>query len=318
MTDMTDKASAWLKFQKALTPDRPFFIYFAPGATHAPHHVAKEWIDSTRASSTRAGTRCGRRPWRVRSSSASCRPVTKLAPKPEAIKDWATLSADEKKLFTRQMEIYAGFAEFTDTEIGRLIDAVRETGQLDNTLVIYILGDNGTSAEGGMSGMYNEYTYFNGGVESVADILKHYDQLGGPMSYGHMSAGWAVAGDTPFSWAKQVGSDYGGNQTGVIIRWPDRVKAKGEIRSQFHHVIDVAPTVLEAAGLPEAEGRQRHPPAADRRGQLRLHLRRRQGAGPPPGPVLRDVRQPRPLRRRLVRADHPQGAVGAEAARRAD
>jgi len=251
MTDMTDKASAWLKFQKALTPDRPFFIYFAPGATHAPHHVAKEWIDKYKGKFDQGWDKL-REETLARQLRLGIVPAgTKLAPKPEAIKDWATLSADEKKLFTRQMEIYAGFAEFTDTEIGRLIDAVRETGQLDNTLVIYILDDNGTSAEGGMSGMYNEYTYFNGGVESVADILKHYDQLGGPMSYGHMSAGWAVAGDTPFSWAKQVGSDYGGNQTGVIIRWPDRVKAKGEIRSQFHHVIDVAPTVLEAAGLPE-------------------------------------------------------------------
>jgi arylsulfatase len=178
-------------------------------------------------------------------------PGTKLAPKPEAIKDWTTLSADEKKLFSRQMEIYAAFGEYTDTEIGRLLDAVAETGQLDNTLVIYILGDNGTSAEGGMNGMYNEYTYFNGVQETVADILKHYDELGGPMSYAHMAAGWAVAGDAPFSWTKQIGSDFGGNRTGVIVHWPKRVTAKGELRSQFHHVIDVAPTVLEAAGLPE-------------------------------------------------------------------
>jgi arylsulfatase A-like enzyme len=251
MTDMTDKAVAWVKFQKALTPDRPFFVYFAPGATHAPHHVPKEWIAKYKGKFDQ-GWDALREETLARQIKLGVVPAgTKLAPKPEAIKDWTTLSADEKKLFTRQMEIYAGFAEYTDTEIGRLVDAVSETGQLDNTLILYILGDNGTSAEGGMSGMYNEYTYFNGVVESVSDILKHYDDLGGPMSYAHMSAGWAVAGDTPFTWTKQIGSDFGGNRTGVIVRWPKRVTAKGEVRSQFHHVIDVAPTVLEAASLPE-------------------------------------------------------------------
>jgi len=251
MTDMTDKAIGWMKFQKALTPDRPFFMYFAPGATHAPHHVPKEWIAKYKGKFDQG--------WDVLREETLARQIklgvvpagTKLAPKPEAIKDWTALSADEKKLFTRQMEIYAGFAEYTDHEVGRLIDAVGETGQLDNTLVFYILGDNGSSAEGGMNGMYNEYTYFNGVAETVADILKHYDDLGGPMSYAHMAAGWAVAGDTPFSWTKQVGSDFGGNRSGVIVTWPKRITAKGEIREQFQHVIDVAPTVLEAAGLPE-------------------------------------------------------------------
>jgi arylsulfatase len=251
MTDMTDKAIAWMKFQKALTPDRPFFLYFAPGATHAPHHVPKSWIDKYKGQFD-AGWDALREATLARQIKLGVVPPgTKLAPKPEAIKDWTTLSADEKKLFARQMEIYAAFGEYADTEIGRLVDAVAETGQLDNTLVIYILGDNGTSAEGGMNGMYNEYTYFNGVSETVADILKHYDELGGPMSYAHMSAGWAVAGDTPFAWTKQVGSDFGGNQSGMIVHWPKRVTAKGEIRPQFAHVIDVAPTVLEAAGLPE-------------------------------------------------------------------
>jgi len=251
MTDMTDKAISWMKFQKALTPDRPFFVYFAPGATHAPHHVAKQWIDKYKGKFDQGWDKLREETLARQIKLGIVPPGTKLAPKPEAIKDWTTLTPDEKKLFTRQMEIYAGFAEFTDTEIGRLIDAIGDTGQLDNTLVIYILGDNGTSAEGGMSGMYNEYTYFNGVVESVADILKHYDDLAGPMAYNHMSAGWAVAGDTPFTWTKQIGSDFGGNRTGMILRWPNRVKAKGEVRLQFHHVIDVAPTVLEAAKLPE-------------------------------------------------------------------
>jgi len=251
MTDMTNKAISWMKFQKAMTPDRPFFMYFAPGATHAPHQVPKEWIAKYKGKFDQ-GWDALRDETLARQIKLGVVPAgTKLAPKPEAIKAWASLSADEKKLFTRQMEIYAAFGEYTDTEIGRLIDAVKETGQLDNTLVIYIMGDNGTSAEGGMSGMYNEYTYFNGVVETVPDILKNYDNLGGPLSYAHMSAGWAVAGDTPFTWTKQIGSDFGGNRTGVIVSWPTRIKAKGEVRSQFQHVIDVAPTVLEAANLPE-------------------------------------------------------------------
>ena len=154
-------------------------------------------------------------------------------------------------LFARQMEIYAAYAEYTDTEIGRLVDALRDIGQLDDTLVVYILGDNGTSAEGGMNGMFNEMTWANGVDETVPDILEHFDELGGPLLYPHMAAGWAVAGDTPFTWTKQVASNFGGTRNGMIVHWPRQVPAKGEVRSQFHHVIDVAPTVLEAAGLPE-------------------------------------------------------------------
>jgi arylsulfatase len=149
------------------------------------------------------------------------------------------------------MEIFAAFSAHTDYEVGRLIDAVADIGQLDNTLVFYILGDNGASAEGGMNGLFNESTYFNGVQESVQDILKHYDELGGPNTYGHYAAGWAVAGDTPFTWTKQVASNYGGTRNGMVVHWPKSVKAKNEIRSQWHHVIDIAPTILEAAGLPE-------------------------------------------------------------------
>jgi len=251
MTDMTDKAISWMRYQKALTPGKPFFIYFAPGATHAPHHVPKAWIEKYKGKFDR-GWDAMREEVLARQIERGVVPAgTKLAPKPEAIKDWTALTADEKKLFTRQMEIYAAFGEYTDAEIGRLIDAIGATGQLDNTLVFYILGDNGTSAEGGMNGVFNEMTYFNGVEETIQDVLKHYDDLGGPMSYAHMAAGWAVAGDTPFSWTKQVASNFGGTRNGMVVHWPKRVRAKGEVRSQFHHVIDVAPTVLEAAGLPE-------------------------------------------------------------------
>ena len=149
------------------------------------------------------------------------------------------------------MEVYSGFGEYCDHEIGRLFDAIGETGQLDNTLIFYIIGDNGTSAEGGMFGMFNEMTYFNGVQETVQEMLKHYDDWGGPGTYPHMAAGWAVAGDTPFMWTKQIPSNYGGTRNGMIVSWPKRIKAANQVRSQWHHVIDVAPTVLEAASLPE-------------------------------------------------------------------
>jgi len=251
MTDMTNQAIGWMRYQKALTPDKPFFLYFAPGATHAPHHVPKEWIAKYKGKFDQGWDKLREETLARQIKLGVVPPGTQLAPKPEAIKDWDKLSADEKKLFARQMEIFAAFGEYADTEIGRLVDAVGEMGQLDNTLVFYIVGDNGTSAEGGMNGLFNESTYFNGVQESVQDVLKHYDQLGGPMSYAHMAAGWAVAGDTPFAWAKQVASNFGGTRNGLVVHWPNRIKAKGEVRTQFHHVTDIAPTVLEAARLPE-------------------------------------------------------------------
>ena len=251
MTDMTNQAIKWMQSVKSLTPDKPFFIYFAPGATHAPHHVPKEWIAKYKGKFDHGWDKL-REETLARQIKLGVVPVgTKLAPKPEAIKDWDKLSADEKKLFSRQMEVFAGFGEYTDTEIGRLVDTIADMGQLDNTLVLYIVGDNGASAEGGMNGMFNEMTYFNGVQETVSDVMKHYDELGGPNTYSHYAAGWAVAGDTPFTWTKQVASNYGGTRNGMVVHWPKGVKARNEVRSQWHHVIDIAPTVLEAAGLPE-------------------------------------------------------------------
>jgi len=250
-TDMTNQAIKWMQSVKSLTPDKPFFIYYAPGATHAPHHVSKEWIAKFKGKFDQGWDRL-REETLARQIKLGVVPAgTKLAPKPAAIKDWDKLSADEKKLFSRQMEVFAAFAAQTDYEVGRLIDAIADIGQLDNTLVFYMLGDNGASAEGGMSGMFNEMTYFNGVTETVQDVLKHYDALGGPSTYAHYAAGWAVAGDTPFTWTKQVASNYGGTRNGMVVYWPKGVKAKDEVRSQWHHVIDIAPTVLEAAGLPE-------------------------------------------------------------------
>lgn len=251
MTDMTNKAIDWMQYQKSLTPDKPFFMYFAPGATHAPHHVPKEWIAKYKGKFDQGWDKL-REETLARQIKLGVVPLgTKLAPKPEAIKDWAALSADERKLFARQMEVFAGFGEYADTEIGRLVDAVKATGQLDNTLIFYIVGDNGASAEGGMNGLFNEMTYFNGVQESVQDILKHYDELGSPTTYSHYAAGWAVAGDTPFTWTKQVASSYGGTRNGMVVHWPKGIAAKGEVRSQWHHVIDIVPTILEATKIPE-------------------------------------------------------------------
>ena len=178
-------------------------------------------------------------------------PGTTLAPKPAAIRDWDKLSADEKRLYARQMEVFAAFLDYTDHEIGRMLQAFEDVGQADNTLVFYVAGDNGASGEGGENGMFNEYTYFNGVQENVPDLLKLLDKWGGPETYPHMAAGWAVGMDSPFGWMKQVASDFGGTRNGLVVHWPEGIKAKGELRTQFGHVIDVAPTILEAAGLPE-------------------------------------------------------------------
>jgi arylsulfatase len=251
LTDMTNQAIHWAKAVKALTPNKPLFLYFAPGATHAPHHVPKEWIARYKGQFDQGWDKLREETLSRQIKLGVVPPGTKLAPKPAVIKDWEKLSTDEQKLFARQMEVFAGYGEFADHEIGRLIQALSDLGQLDNTLVFYILGDNGASAEGGMNGLFNEMTYFNAVRENVADILKHYDELGGPTSYGHYAAGWAVAGDTPFMWTKQIAANYGGTRNGMVVHWPRSITAKGELRSQWHHVIDIAPTILEAAGLPE-------------------------------------------------------------------
>jgi arylsulfatase A-like enzyme len=251
MTDMTDKAVSWIKYQKALTPDKPVFIYFAPGATHAPHHVPKEWIERWKGKFDQGWDKM-REETLARQIKMGVVPAgTTLAPKPAAIKDWETLSPDEQKLFAHQAEVFAAYAEYADHEIGRMLDAFKDVGEADNTLVFYIAGDNGTSGEGGQNGMFNEYTYFNGVQETVPDMLKRIDQWGGPETYPHMAAGWAVGFDSPFGWMKQVPSDFGGTRNGLVISWPKGIKAKNGIRTQFGHVIDVAPTILQAAGLPE-------------------------------------------------------------------
>lgn len=253
MNDMATKSIEWMRFQQALTPDKPFFVYFAPGAVHAPHHVPKSYIDKQKGKFDEGWDVIRERIFEQQKKLGVIPKDTKLAKKPDDIKDWKDLSDKEKKLFARQAEVFAAFLDMTDHETGRVIKAIEDMGELDNTLIFYIAGDNGTSAEGGMNGLYNEMTYFNA-VEKGSDIdymMQHYDDWGGPSTYPHMAAGWAVAFDSPFTWTKQVASNYGGTRNAMVVHWPDGIKAKGELRSQWHHVIDVVPTILEAAGLPE-------------------------------------------------------------------
>ena len=250
--DMTNQAIAWAQFQHALTPDKPFFMYFATGATHAPHHVPKEWIAKYKGQFDQGWDKLREETLARQLQMGIVPPGTKLTPRPPQIPAWDSLTPDQKRLFARQMETFAGFAEQTDHEIGRLVDALEETGELDNTLFFYIVGDNGSSAEGGPDGTFNEMLALNGIVSDVSSQLKHIDEWGGPMTFPHFAVGWAHAGDTPFQWTKQVASHFGGTRNPLVIRWPKRIpNAHGEVRSQFSHVIDVAPTVLEAAGLPE-------------------------------------------------------------------
>jgi arylsulfatase A-like enzyme len=249
-TDMTNQAISWVRFQQAITPDKPFFIYYAPGATHAPHHVSREWADKYKGKFDEGWDKIREETFARQKKLGIIPANTVLAPKPADIKDWESLSSDEKKLFARQMEVYAGFAEQTDYEIGRLIATLEEMGIMENTMIIFIAGDNGASAEGQMYGMFNEATYFNQVPETVPDMLKHYDEWGSPSTYPHFAAGWAVAMDVPFTWTKQVASDFGGTRNGMVICWPKGIKAKGEIRSQFGHVVDIAPTVYEVAKIP--------------------------------------------------------------------
>ena len=196
-TDMTNQAIAWIRAQQSLTPDKPFFTYFATGATHAPHHVPKDWIAKFKGKFDGGWDKYREETFARQKQMGIIPQEAKLASKPEAIKDWDKLTADEKKLFARQMEVFAAFAAHTDHEIGRVVKAIEDIGELDNTLILYLVGDNGSSAEGGMVGMFNEMTYFNGVHEAVPDMLKNIDKWGGPETFPHMAAGWAVAGNTP-------------------------------------------------------------------------------------------------------------------------
>lgn len=249
--DMTDQAVNWIGGQQALTPDKPFYVYFATGATHAPHHAPKEWIAKYKGKFSGGWDKLREETFERQKKAGIIPATTKLTPRPAEIPAWDAMSADQKRLFERQMETFAGFAEHTDHQVGRLVERLEAIGELDNTLFFYIAGDNGSSAEGGPEGSYNEMMALNGIIGKADQMMGHIDDWGSPTTFPHFAIGWAWAGNTPFQWTKQVASHFGGTRNGMVMHWPKGVKAKGDIRSQFHHVIDVAPTVLEAAGLPQ-------------------------------------------------------------------
>jgi arylsulfatase A-like enzyme len=266
--DLADRAIGWVRQQKALMPDKPFFVYFAPGATHAPHHVPKEWSAKYRGRFDQGWDRL-REETLARQKAIGVVPSTaELTRRPSEIPAWDAMPDAMKPVLARQMEVYAGFLEHTDHHVGRLIDALEELGILDDTLVYVIIGDNGASGEGGPAGTLNEYVTLNAiSPEIVAMMtleheLAHLDDFGTPAAYNLYAVGWAHAMNAPYQWTKQIASHWGGTRNGTVVHWPNGIGAKGEVRSQFHHVIDVAPTVLEAAGLPEpliVNGVQQHP-----------------------------------------------------------
>jgi arylsulfatase A-like enzyme len=264
MEDMTDKAINWIGQQKALIPDKPFFVYFAPGAVHAPHHVPKEWADKYKGKFDQGWDKLREEIFARQKKLGVIPQDCQLTQRHKEIPAWDEMPATLKTVLTRQMEVYAGFLEYTDNHVGRLVDTLKKLNVLDDTLIYYIIGDNGASAEGTLNGTYNELMSLNGAaaLETPEFLMARLDKLGGPESYNHYAVGWAHAMDTPYQWTKQVASHWGGTRNGTIVHWPKGIKSKGEVRSQFHHVIDVAPTILEAAGLPEpvfVNGVQQHP-----------------------------------------------------------
>jgi arylsulfatase len=251
--DLLDHACAWVRQQRALVPDKPFFLYLAPGATHAPHHVAPEWIERYRGRFD-AGWDVQREQTFARQKELGVVPAdAELTPRHDEIPAWDDMPDELKPVLARQMETYAGFLEHTDVQVGRLIDTLDDLGVLDATVIYYIIGDNGASAEGTVNGAFNEMANFNGmaALETPEFLRSTMDELGSPSSYNHYSVGWAWAMDAPFQWTKQVASHWGGTRNGTIVHWPAGIGDTGTVRSQFAHVIDVAPTILEAAGLPE-------------------------------------------------------------------
>ena len=251
ITDMADEAIKYMTELNASAPDKPFFLYYVPGGTHAPHHPTKEWVDKISAmhlfddgwNKLRETIIANQKKLGV------IPPDTQLTPWPDLLPKWETLNADEKKMFVRQADVFAAYAAYTDNEIGRVIQAVEDLGKLDNTLIIYISGDNGTSAEGTTVGTSFDLAALQAITMPVEAQLKYYDVLGSDLTTPHMSVGWTWAFDTPFKWTKQVASFFGGTRQGICISWPGHIKDAGGLRSQFHHIIDIVPTILEAADI---------------------------------------------------------------------
>ena len=251
--DLADHAISWMHQQKALAPERPFFMYYAPGATHAPHHVPKEWIDKYKGKFDQGWDRLREETFARQEELGVIPKDCELTARHPEIPAWDAVDAKMKPVLCRQMEVYAAFLEQTDHHVGRLIDSLADLGILHDTLIYLIVGDNGASAEGSLQGTFNEMVTLSGfaHLESAESLIPRIDEFGGPTAYNHYAVGWAHAMDTPYQWTKQVASNWGGTRNGTVVHWPNGIDGRGEIRSQFHHVIDVAPTILEVATLPQ-------------------------------------------------------------------
>ncbi|MGC3968167.1 MAG: arylsulfatase [Pirellulales bacterium] len=248
-TDLVDKSIAWLRRTRSIAADKPFFLYMSTGATHAPHQVHSKYIDEYKGKFDQGWDSYREETFARQKKLGVVPPDAELTKRPAELPAWDTLSADQKRLFARMMEVFAAFTAETDFEMGRLLDVVRELPDADNTLVFYEVGDNGSSAEGGLVGLLNENSFFNNVPESLEENLKHIDEIGGPKHFNHFPAGWAWAMNTPFQWTKQIASHLGGVRNPLAVSWPARIKDRGGVRSQFHHVIDIAPTIYEAVGV---------------------------------------------------------------------
>jgi arylsulfatase len=249
-TDLADEAIKHMRDLNAAAPEQPFFLYYVPGGTHSPHQPKKEWIEKFKGKFDMGYEKVREVIFANQKRLGVIPANTQLTPWPAEIPKWESLSLLEKKLYERQAEVFAGYAAYTDYEIGRVIQAVEDMGKLDNTIIIYICGDNGTSPEGTLSGAFNQLTAYNGILKAPEPLqLLHLEEWGSDKTYPHMSVGWAWAFDTPFKWTKQVASHFGGTRQGLAISWPGHIKDVGAIRSQFHHVIDIVPTLLEVAGI---------------------------------------------------------------------
>src|SRR3954464_13528253 len=249
-TDMADDAISYMNGLNAAAPDKPFFVYYVPGGTHSPHQPKKEWIDKFKGKFDMGWEKLREQIFANQKKLGVIPENTQLTPWPDTLPKWDSLSFVRKKLYARGAEVFAGYAAYTDHEIGRVIQAVQDMGKLDNTLIIYISGDNGSSAEGSPNGTPSEVLQFNGIGLPVAEQMKFYDVWGSQYTYNHMAVAWTWAFDTPFKWTKQVPSRLGGTRQGMAISWPKRITDRGGIRHQFGHVIDIVPTILEATGIP--------------------------------------------------------------------
>ena len=314
---MAGKTIEWLHGVRAQDAHKPFFIYFSTGCSHAPHHVAKAWADKYKGKFDQGWDRLREEIFARQKALGVIPADAELTPRNDAFPAWDDVPPKLKAFYARQMEVYAGFSENADHNVGRVIDAIEELGELGNTLVIWIWGDNGASMEGTITGSFNELTMQNGIPLTDEMQLQLSERYGGIEAWGgelmdpHYSAAWAWAGNTPFQWGKQVGSHLGGTRNPMVVHWPQRITATGGLRSQFTHVIDVAPTILDIAGIPVPVVGGRDRPGADARRDIRRHAHRPGGARAAHPAVLRDHRQPGDVQGRLVAGDaDPADPVG--------